>query len=438
MRALGRAVVAPLAAVLVAVLLLVGAPVAAADPVPPTPPPNPTDGQLSASKDAIGARAAEVGRLSTQLAELDEKTDDLQAALATRREDAEAALVDLAAARDAAAAATHKADLARAETDAATAAIDAARARLDELLAQTYEQGPDLGPLGLLSTATGPDDLVDRAAYSNMIAEQQRSVQESLEKARVGKANADATARAALDDARARQTAAVTAKTTADGALAVADAAAREQAQQLAAIAAQRAQLQAKLDAAVSSDAGLREQRARFQKWQADQAAAQARAEQAERNAAVQRVAAAGSAPGRGGPGAIQRVIDRAMSALGTQYVWGGGSGRGPTTGIPDGLGSPLDRIGFDCSGLMLYAFNGAGVSLPRVSRNQFNAGKKVPISDIRPGDMLFWADPGEPIHHVAMFIGNGKMIEAPYTGASVRVTKVRTKGLLPEATRMI
>ena len=56
----------------------------------------------------------------------------------------------------------------------------------------------------------------------------------------------------------------------------------------------------------------------------------------------------------------------------------------------------------------------------------------------MRPGDMLFWADPGEPIHHVAMFIGNGKMIEAPYTGASVRVTKLRTKGLLPQVTRMI
>ncbi|MGI5130340.1 NlpC/P60 family protein [Pseudonocardia sp. CA-107938] len=434
MRALGRAVVAPL----VAVLLLAGTPVATADPVPPTPPPNPTDGQLSASRDAVGARAAEVGRLSTQLADLDQQTDDLQAALATRREDAEAALVDLAAAQDAAAAAARKADLARAETDAATAAIDAARARMDDLLAHTYEQGPDLGPLGLLSTATGPDDLIDRAQYGNLIAEQQRSVQDSLEKARIGKANADAAARAALDEARRRQAAAATAKTAADGALAAADAAARAQARQLAAIAAQRAQVQAQLDAAVSADAGLRAQRDRFRQWQADQAAAQARAQQAERAAAAQRVAAAGAAPGRGGPGAIQRVIDRAMSQLGVQYVWGGGNGRGPTTGIPDGLGSPLDRIGFDCSGLMLYAFGGAGISLPRVSRNQFNAGTKVPISDIRPGDMLFWADPGEPIHHVAMYIGNGNMIEAPYTGASVRVTKVRTKGLLPEATRML
>ena len=133
----------------------------------------------------------------------------------------------------------------------------------------------------------------------------------------------------------------------------------------------------------------------------------------------------------------MRRVIDRAMSQIGVQYVWGGGTGRGPSRGIPDGLGSPLDRIGFDCSGLMLYAFNGAGVSLPRVSRNQFNAGRKVPISDLRPGDMVFFQNPGAPIHHVALFIGNGKMIEAPYTGASVRVVPLRTRGLLPQATRM-
>lgn len=432
MRALRRAAVA----VLAAALLLAGAPAAVAEPPTPTPPPNPTDGQLSTSRDAVGARAADVGRLTAQLAELDERTDDVAAALAARREDAEAALVDLAVARDAAAVATRRAALARAETDAATAAIDAARTKLDEVLAAVYEQGPDLGPLGLLASATGPEDLVDRAAYSSLIAEQQRSVQESLEKARIVKANADAAARAALDEARSRQAAAVAAKVTADGALAVADAAARAQTRQLAAIAAERATVQATLDAAVSADAGLREQRARFTKWQADQAAAQAAAERAEADAASKRVAAAG--PAQGGSGAVQRVIDRAMSQVGVQYVWGGGNGRGPTTGIPDGLGSPLDRIGFDCSGLMLYAFNGAGVGLPRVSRNQFNAGRKVPLAQMRPGDMVFYADPGEPIHHVAMFIGNGRMIEAPYTGASVRVTKLRTKGLLPQATRML
>ena len=80
----------------------------------------------------------------------------------------------------------------------------------------------------------------------------------------------------------------------------------------------------------------------------------------------------------------------------------------------------------------MLYAFNGAGVALPRVSRNQFNAGRKVPISDLRAGDMVFFRNGGEPIHHVAMYIGDGRMVEAPYTGADVRVVPLRTRGPAP------
>ncbi|MGH3586317.1 MAG: C40 family peptidase, partial [Pseudonocardia sp.] len=131
---------------------------------------------------------------------------------------------------------------------------------------------------------------------------------------------------------------------------------------------------------------------------------------------------AADSSSGLRGGAAVRHVIDRAMSQIGVQYVWGGGNGRGPSTGIPDAFGSPLNRVGFDCSGLMQYAFKGAGVSLPRVSRNQFQVGDKVPISDLRPGDMVFYSDGGAPIHHVAMYVGDGKMIEAPYTGADVRV----------------
>ncbi|WP_219420422.1 C40 family peptidase, partial [Pseudonocardia nigra] len=172
----------------------------------------------------------------------------------------------------------------------------------------------------------------------------------------------------------------------------------------------------------------------------AEEAAAR---ERAEREAAAARLAAAAADQGGRtgavrGSAAVQRVIDRAMSQVGVQYVWGGGNGRGPTTGIPDAFGSPLDRIGFDCSGLMLYAFNGVGVSLPRVSRNQYHAGEKVPISRIRPGDMVFYKNGNRPIHHVAMYIGNGKMIEAPYTGANVRVVPLRTKDLLPQATRVL
>jgi cell wall-associated NlpC family hydrolase len=134
-----------------------------------------------------------------------------------------------------------------------------------------------------------------------------------------------------------------------------------------------------------------------------------------------------------GGRGTVRQVLDRALSQVGTRYVWGGGSGRGPTTGIEGAIGT-----GFDCSGLMLYAYSGAGVALPRVSRNQFNAGRKVPISDLRAGDLVFYKRGGAPIHHVAMYIGDGDMVEAPYTGANVRVVPLRRAGLVPQATRLL
>jgi cell wall-associated NlpC family hydrolase len=404
----------------------------------PAPPPNPRDDDLRRSREAVDARAGDVARLTAELAELDSRTDDLQAALAAQRETAEAALVDLQSAQDAAVAAKKRAESARIETQAATVAIDEARARLDEIVSTTYLQGLDTGPLGLLTDATSPEDLLARAEFTDLVARTQLQAQEGLERARVDKANADSSARAALQDAREAEAAAEEAKAVADDALAAAQAAARAQAEQLAQVAAQRAGVQRQLDAAESADSGLRAQRQRFADWQRRMAEERSARERADRDAAAARVAGDSSSANLRGGAAVQRVIDRAMSQIGVQYVWGGGNGRGPSTGIPDKFGSPLDRVGFDCSGLMQYAFKGVGVSLPRVSRNQFHAGEQVPVSRVLPGDMIFYQNPGAPIHHVAMYVGDGKMIEAPYTGANVRVVPMRTRGLLPEATRVL
>ncbi len=445
MRGSGRLVV-----LLVLLALLGGTSTAFAQP---TPPPNPSDDDLQRSRDGVSQQAGEVGQLTTQLADLDSRTDDLQASLAAQRETAEAAILDLKDAQEAAALASRSADSARIETEAASVAIEQAGAQLDEFLTATYQQGVDTGPLALLTQATSPEDLVARAEFNDAIARSQLAAQNGLERARVGKANADSTARAALDEARDREANARNAKVTADGAFAAANTAARQQASRLAAVAVERAKVQATLDAAESADSGLRDQRVRYDDWQRRIAAEEAARQRAERDAAAARVAAAQvaapmpAAPSTRGDaqapavqnysGAVQRVIDRAMSQLGVQYVWGGGNGRGPSTGIPDGFGSPLNLIGYDCSGLMLYAFNGLA-SLPRVSRNQYDAGRKVPISDLRPGDMVFYKNGDAPIHHVALYIGNGRMIEAPYTGSEVRVVPIRSKGLLPYATRVL
>ena len=430
--------------------LVVGALLAGTSPALAAPPPtDPGDGALNRSRAQVGARAAEVGQLTARLTDLDARTDDLQADLAARREDAAAALDDLVAAQTAAAEAARRAEEARVATDAAGAAVDDARARMDAFVAATYQQGLDTGPFGLLTGAQDPADLVARAEYSDIVARSELAARDGLERARVARANAESAAGAARADADARQSAAAAAKQTSDDALTAADAAAQDHVRALADLGAQRAAVQAQLDAAEARDSALHAQRDRFRAWQRQLAAERAAREEAARRDAAERLArldrppaapgirppALRPAPGRG---SVQRVIDRALSQVGVQYVWGGGNGRGPSTGIPDGLGSPLNRIGFDCSGLMLYAYNGAGVALPRVSRNQFQTGRKVPLSDLRPGDLVFYKRPGRPIHHVAMYIGGGDMVEAPYTGANVRVVPLRRAGLLPQATRLL
>ncbi|MER6878332.1 NlpC/P60 family protein, partial [Amycolatopsis sp. NPDC000673] len=118
----------------------------------------------------------------------------------------------------------------------------------------------------------------------------------------------------------------------------------------------------------------------------------------------------------------------------------GGGNGSGPTRGIRDGgvadQYGDYRKIGFDCSGLMIYAF--AGVQgLPHFSGYQYTSGRRVPLSQMRRGDMLFWGGSGG-IHHVALYLGNGQMVEAPQSGSYVRVVSVRYGGIMPYATRLI
>ncbi|MCA1824037.1 MAG: NlpC/P60 family protein [Frankia sp.] len=73
----------------------------------------------------------------------------------------------------------------------------------------------------------------------------------------------------------------------------------------------------------------------------------------------------------------------------------------------------------FDCSGLTMWVWAKAGVSLPHSSRAQFDMGRHVSIAEIQPGDLTFY---GSPIHHVGIYIGNGNMISAPQTGDYVKI----------------
>jgi peptidoglycan DL-endopeptidase CwlO len=138
-----------------------------------------------------------------------------------------------------------------------------------------------------------------------------------------------------------------------------------------------------------------------------------AQVEAAERRAAAAAQRAAANAPvvASGGldarpapaPNArAQAAVDAALSQLGKPYHWGASG--------PDS---------YDCSGLTMWAWGQAGVGLPHNSGSQYAATVRVDRGDWAPGDLLFF---GSPIHHVGMYIGNGQMVEAPYSGNVVRV----------------
>ena len=127
----------------------------------------------------------------------------------------------------------------------------------------------------------------------------------------------------------------------------------------------------------------------------------------------------------------VEAVIARAQSQIGTPYVWGGGDANGPTTGVNGGSVS-----GFDCSGLVLYAFAAAGVALPHYTGYQYQRGTQIPASEAQRGDLLFWGPGGN--QHVAIYLGDGTMIEAPQAGQNVTIAPVRWSGMAPNAVRLL
>jgi hypothetical protein len=121
---------------------------------------------------------------------------------------------------------------------------------------------------------------------------------------------------------------------------------------------------------------------------------------------------------------AAAQAIQFALGEQGKPYVWGA---TGPNS--------------YDCSGLMLRAYESAGIILPRVSQDQYHAGALLPVREAQPGDLLFLAtDPSDPnsIHHVMMYLGDDKIVEAQQTGVPVhtRAFSFDERELVPQAVR--
>jgi cell wall-associated NlpC family hydrolase len=103
-------------------------------------------------------------------------------------------------------------------------------------------------------------------------------------------------------------------------------------------------------------------------------------------------------------------AVDWALAQVGTPYIWGG-----ETPGV-----------GFDCSGLVQAAYKVAGVTLPRTAQEQYDATAKLgPDDPLEPGDLVFFGSGPTDVTHVGIYVGNGEMVDAPYTGADVRVEPI-------------
>jgi cell wall-associated NlpC family hydrolase len=104
-------------------------------------------------------------------------------------------------------------------------------------------------------------------------------------------------------------------------------------------------------------------------------------------------------------------ALQRAMSFIGLPYVWGGSS-----------------PAGFDCSGLIWFVFKEQGITLPRVAADQARVGAPVPtIAELLPGDAVFFADSSGYIHHMGLYVGDGKFVHSPHTGDVVKVSDLTT-----------
>ena len=118
----------------------------------------------------------------------------------------------------------------------------------------------------------------------------------------------------------------------------------------------------------------------------------------------------------------VNKLIALAQDYIGTPYQWGGTS----------------PRTGFDCSGFVQWLYAQQGVKIPRVTYTQVRAGVGVAKKDLRPGDILFFEPGKNGPGHEGLYIGGGKFIESPHTGASVRISSLASRSDYVTARRIL
>ncbi|MGW8885142.1 NlpC/P60 family protein [Streptomyces sp. NPDC055749] len=281
--------------------------------------------------------------------------------------DAEVATEQYNGTKEKATAAARSLDTLRDEAARRTERLNTARGTLGSLATAQYRSG-GLDPAVQLALSSDPDQYLERASYLNRAGDRQAAVLNGIRRQVTGVAQLRARAEGELATLTARRAELTEHKKTVRTKLA---------------------------DARRLLDTLTDAERADYER-SADAAhgGAATRADRSTPRGAV-------SAPNA----RAAQAVDFAYTALGKPYVWGA---TGPSS--------------FDCSGLTQAAWRSAGVSLPRTTYTQINAGQRVSRSELAPGDLVFFYS---GISHVGLYIGGGQMIHAPRPGAPVRVAPI-------------
>ena len=418
--------------------------------------------QAAPSEEEIAAAKAAEEAASMSVAEIEVKLAEVNATPATATQNAQIAGEDLNEAQIALNAATATANKASADADAAEAAFQEGKQQIASVAQATYRNGG--GSLDAIAPYLEADGLrgveTKQVGINSFSSSAEAKMQNVAALEQVAKVTRDA-ANTALDNQK-KATDEVQARTDA------ANKAATDAQTQANIVAAQRdayvKELATKQNTTVDlinqREASLAAERTAAERAAAEHASAAVAAADSQRRADTPAPAAdatpeapasspapdASAAPAEEAPapaeeepapayeepedeepsysyGGASTAIATAMTYLGVPYVWGGES-----------------YGGVDCSGLTMLAWESAGVDLPHLSRAQYGYGTHVSLGDMEAGDLIFWSSDGTQsgIYHVAMYLGDGEMIEAPTFGVPVRVTGVYSWGsIMPYAVRL-
>ena len=424
---------------------------------------------IDRSKASERSTSTSIASLEAQLAEQSTTLEQAQIRAQVANEDYLTAVDDLSTA-------TTEAQTAQTNADTAASSTAAARSDLGSIVVQTYqESGNPLDPLTPYLTSESLADLADADVALDRAGESNNARVQNVEALQSVAASMQSIADQKVRDKESAATSAETAKSDAEAAARDAQSAVSttqtNRQNLITQLAAQRnttVELETQYQNQVEAERKAREEAAAqaaakeaSQKAAADLAqkqAAEAAARPQETSPAPQEQAPQpeptyqalaqdpattsqpepeasddeGYAPAPGpepepapapsySGNAASTAISTAMSYLGTPYVWAGES-----------------AAGLDCSGLTMVSYEAAGVYLTHSSRVQYGQGTQVPLDAAQPGDLVFWSSDGSQsgIYHVAIYLGDDQMIEAPTFGMTVRVTSMRYSGVMPYAVR--